>query len=107
MATSDVQQSGWRWRIWPWQRTAAPEVHLPALAEYHSLNRNRLRNFVGISVLMLFCLIYGFFFSAFVPTYFAFFMLPLAALGLLVIWALPELNWAPSRALVWMFYASF
>jgi O-Antigen ligase len=56
---------------------------------------------------MLFCLIYGFFFSAFVPTYFAFFMFPLIALGLLVIWALPDVNWAPTRTLGWLFYATF
>ena len=34
-------------------------------------------------------------------------LLPLAALGLLVIWTLPEVRWAPTRTLRWAFYASF
>ena len=107
MATSDVEQPGWRWRVWPWRKTAAPEDLLPALAHYHSLDRHRVRNFIGGTVLLLFLFIYGFFFSAFVPAYFAFFTFPLIALGFLVIWALPDVNWAPTRALTGFFYASF
>lgn len=80
---------------------------MPALAEYHSLKRHRLRNFLGLSVMLLFLLIYGFFFSAFAPGYFVIFMLPLGTLALLVIWALPEVNWAPTRSLEWLFYATF
>jgi len=107
MATSDVEQSGLRWRIWPWRKRKSAEVLLPALAEYRSLDRHPLRNFLGASALMLFLLLYGFFFSAFVPSYFAFFMMPLIALGLLVIWALPNVDWAPTRSLEIFFYALF
>src|ERR1700743_921869 len=107
MATSDVEQQGWRIRLWPRRREISPESLLPALAPYHSVERRRVRNAIGVSVFMLFLFIYGFYFSAFVPTYFAFFMLPVIALGFLVIWPLPDVNWAPTRTLEWFFYATF
>lgn len=107
MATSDIEQSGWRWRIWHRRKRQSAEASLPALAEYHSLDRHFLRNFLGISALLFFLLIYGFFFSAFAPAYFAFFMMPLIALGFLVIWALPEVNWAPTKSLEIFFFALF
>src|SRR5579871_2142794 len=110
MTTSDIEHPGWRWRLkpsWPWRKPASPEAQLPALAPYHSLQRHRVRNFFALSFFMLFLLIYGFFFSVFVPTFFAFFMLPVIALGFLVIWALPDVNWAPTRALQWFFFATF
>ncbi len=56
---------------------------------------------------MLFCLIYGFFFSLLVPNYFAFFGIPVAFVGLLTIWALPDANWAPTQSLNWFFFAFF
>jgi hypothetical protein len=112
MATSDIEQpglrlrSGWRLRFWPNRHEPSPDSLLPVLAPYHSVARHRARTIIGLTCLMLFCLIYGFFFSAFVPAYFAFFMFPLIALGFLVIWALPDVNWAPTRTLAWFFYAT-
>ena len=107
MAQSDIEHLGWRLNFWP--RRALREIEEPAtaLAPYHPLSRSKFKMILGLTSLMLFCLIYGFFFSVFVPTYFAFFMFPLLFLALLVIWALPDTNWAPTRTLEWLFYATF
>ena len=56
---------------------------------------------------MLFCFIYGFFFSVLVPNYFAFLAIPWFSSMLLAIWALPDANWAPTRSLNWFFFAFF
>src|ERR1700748_1026945 len=107
MAQSDIEHPGWRLTIWP-RRFARPrEAPAVALAPYHSLRRNWLRKITGLTCLMLFCLIYGFFFSVFAPAYFVLFAAPPAILMLLVIWALPDLDWAPTRQLEWAFYATF
>jgi hypothetical protein len=107
MAQSDIEHPGWRLKIWPRRLARAREAPAVALAPYHALNRNWLKKIFGLSFLMLFCLIYGFFFSAFAPAYFVIFASPLAILLLLVIWALPDLNWAPTRLLGGTFYATF
>jgi hypothetical protein len=107
MAHSDIEYPGWRFRLWPRRKAEAPEGLASVLAPYRPLSRSWLKRILGLSGLMLFCLIYGFFFSVFVPTYFAFFTFPVLILALLVIWALPDANWAPTRALEWLFYATF
>src|SRR5215469_8269742 len=107
MTTSDIEHPGWRLRFWPRRRLRSAESLLPALAPYHSVTPHRFRNFLAISGMFLFCLIYGFFFAAYVPAYFAFFMFPVILLVFLVIWALPDVNWAPTRSLQWLFYATF
>ena len=107
MAQSDIEYPGWRFRFWPRRKAEATEGLMSVLAPYRPLSRSWFKHILGLSGLMLFCLIYGFFFSVFVPTYFAFFMFPVMVLGLLVIWALPDINWAPTRTLEWLFYATF
>jgi hypothetical protein len=95
----------WRQKIF---RHSANAGGVPgrALTSYHPLARNRLCRFVSVAGLMLFCFIYGFFFSVLVPSFFAFLVFPLLIVALLVIWALPDLNWAPTRALEWLFFAT-
>src|SRR5581483_6665167 len=107
MTTSDVEQRVWRWRSWPWRKPASSEALLPALAEYQPLKRSKLKRIFGLIALMLFCFIYGFFFSVLVPNYFAFLIIPVIFLALLTIWALPDVSWAPTRQLTWFFYAFF
>lgn len=106
MAQSDIEHPGWRLTIWPrkWARTR--EAPAMALAPYHSLNRNWLKKIFGIFGLMLFCLIYGFFFSVFVPNLAVLFLSPILVLTLLVIWALPDINKAPTLVLERLFYAT-
>lgn len=107
MMTSDVEQRGWRWRIWPQRKPVSPDAFLPALAQYHSLDSNLVKQLVGFGALMLFCFVYGFFFSVLAPNFFAFLLLPVVFLSLLVIWALPDAKWAPTRSLSWCFYTFF
>lgn len=106
MTATDLNQPGWRLRFWPRRREPSPESLLPALPPYHSVDRHRVRRATALVFMMLFCFLYGFFFSAFLPAFFAFFMFPLIVLLFLVIWALPDLNWAPTRTLEWLFYAT-
>ena len=103
MAQSDIEHSGWRLRIW----RHMPAEPIPVLVPYHPADRTRFKRGLGFIGLMLFCLIYGFFFSALVPTYFAFLVSPLVILALLVIWALPDTHWAPTRLLEGLFFATF
>jgi hypothetical protein len=42
-----------------------------------------------------------------VPYYFAFLAMPVIFVMLLAIWALPDVSWAPTRQLTWLFYAFF
>jgi len=107
MTTSDIEGTGRRWRIWPWRNLASPEAALPALAPYHSLKPHTLRRVFGFIALMLFCFVYGFFFSVLAPYYFAFLILPILFVMFLTIWALPDANWAPTQQLTWFFYAFF
>lgn len=56
---------------------------------------------------MLFCFIYGFFFSVIAPFYFVLLVSPLIFVAFLVIWVLPDTIPAPVRPLEWLFYAMF
>ena len=56
---------------------------------------------------MLFCFVYGFFFSVLAPYYFAFLVMPVIFVMFLTIWALPDAHWAPTHQLTWFFYAFF
>jgi len=106
MFQSDLQHSGRHWSDW-FRRPKAFKEPTDVLAPYRRLKRSKVKIAFGLIGLMLFCFIYGFFFSVLVPNAFAFLMAPLAILGLLVIWALPQSNWAPTRSLEVLFYAMF
>jgi hypothetical protein len=106
MFQSDIQPAGRHWSNW-FRRPREPKEPNEVLASYRRLKRSKFKLLLGLVGLMLFCFIYGFFFSLLVPSAFAFLMSPLAVLLLLVIWALPEANWAPTQTLEWLFYASF
>jgi hypothetical protein len=107
MTTSDIEKAVRHWRVWPWRKPAFSEAALPALAEYQSLKPHLVRRFFGFIALMFFCFIYGFFFSVLAPNYFAFLVLPVVFVAFLTIWALPNVNWAPTRQLICFFYAFF
>jgi hypothetical protein len=63
-------------------------------------NRWRLASaFLVPFALALGCFIYGFFFALTAPYLIVLFTLPIVALGLMSIWALPDLGWAPVRSL--------
>jgi hypothetical protein len=106
MTTGDIEQTEWRWRLWPRKKLVSSAL-LPALSQYHSLGYSKVRRFFGLTVLMMLCFVYGFFFSVLAPNFFAFLVLPIVVLSLLVIWALPDVNWAPTSLLEWLFYAFF
>lgn len=107
MATTDVESPGWRLPIW-WRRSTTPsEPQAPILQPYTPLPRSWTRRALAFSALMLFCFIYGFFFSVIAPFYFVFLISPLIFVTFLVIWVLPDTIRAPVRALEWLFYAMF
>jgi hypothetical protein len=106
MAQSDIEHPGWRLTLWPRKTAQSLEAAPPVLAPYQSLQRSRLKRNAGLIGLMLFCIFYGFFFSVLVPTYFAFLITPLVILALLVIWAFPDTNQAPTRLLEGLFFAT-
>jgi hypothetical protein len=106
MFQSATQHSRRHWSDWL-RRPKGFKEPTEVLAPYRRLKRSKVKLAFGLVGLMLFCFIYGFFFSVLVPNAFAFLMAPLAVVGLLVIWALPESNWAPTRSLEMLFFAMF
>lgn len=61
MAQSDIELPGWRLRFWPRRQARPIEEPETALAPYHALTRSRFKRALGLSVLLLFCFVYGFF----------------------------------------------
>lgn len=57
--------------------------------------------------LMLFCVVYGFYYALTAPFLITQFVAPLGLLGALAIWALPDLQRAPTRTLEVLFFAFF
>jgi hypothetical protein len=106
MARSELQYSGWRLTLWP-RRPARHRENMRALPSYQPPTRSGPKKFIGGLMLMLFCFAYGFFFSVLVPNFFAVLVSPLIFVLLLVVWALPDGRWAPTRAFEWLFYATF
>ena len=105
MAQSEVELPRWRLTLWPQAWRRAPRERLFALAHYHPLQRSRTRTVIGMGLMMLFCFIWGFFFAALAPNIVTPLLAPLVVLAFLVVWALPDLNWAPTRSLEWLFFA--
>jgi hypothetical protein len=107
MARTDVENPAWRLPIW-WRRSTTPsEPRAPILEPYTPPPRSWIRRALAFSALMLFCFIYGFFFSVVAPFYFVLLVSPLIFIAFLVIWVLPDTIRAPVRTLQWLFYAMF
>lgn len=107
MARTDVESPGWRPPIWRRWSTASSEPQAPILQPYTPPPRSWTKRALAFSALMLFCFIYGFFFSVIAPFYFVFLVSPLIFVTFLVIWVLPDTIRAPVRTLEWLFYAMF
>ena len=106
MVTSETENTGLRFRL----RRFYVDSRAPSLGTldpYASLSRHYARKSFGVITLILFCFVYGFLFSVFSPTYPTLFAAPIISLVLLVIWALPDVNWAPTGLLRSLFYATF
>lgn len=65
-----------------------------------------VRSGVLVLVLSFFCLAYGFFFGLTAPYLIVPFMVPIAILALMVIWALPDMRRAPTYPIEFLFPAS-
>jgi hypothetical protein len=61
----------------------------------------------ALLVLPAFCLIYGFFYALTTPYLIMFFAAPLGIMALIVIWALPDMDRAPTRTMEKLFFAFF
>ena len=112
MARTDVETPIWRpnwWRLPSWWRktSVSSDAPAPILQPYAPPARSWIRRALFFSALMLFCFIYGFFFSLIAPFYFVFLISPLIFVIFLVIWVLPDTIRAPVRTLEWLFYAMF
>ena len=82
----------------------ASPVIAPYVGAADSRSRRRWRGLIGPGT-VAFCLIYGLAFGVlgpFIPLFFAF---PIAILGLVAVWALPDARHAPSAALVGLLFA--
>jgi hypothetical protein len=63
------------------------------------------KKLLAFTALVLFCLILGFFYALFTPYLLILFVLPVAVLGVMAIWALPDMAWAPTGTLTGSFWA--
>ena len=87
-----------------WSRPA------PAFAQYHqpvAPLRRLILKAVIIAAIILTGLIYGFFIAVFPLFLYLYLAVPVGILALLVIWALPENDNIPVRAINWLFFAIY
>jgi len=92
-------------RSWIRRRPARPVPRLPQYSGapgWRAVNRT-----AAVLLIAAFCFVYGFAYSLFAPALLPLFTLPLALLGLLVVWALPDNHHPPVRPLEWLFFAFF
>ncbi|MGH7017937.1 MAG: O-antigen ligase family protein, partial [Caulobacteraceae bacterium] len=68
--------------------------------------RRPLRRAIGFATLAVFCLIYGLIYGFVTPYLIVPLLVPVGVLGLIVIWALPDLDRAPTKALGGLFFAT-
>jgi hypothetical protein len=111
----------WLWSLarpyltWPRLREYLPWVNsasirrraalvMPPYKRVHTLWR-ALLPFAALPLLSLACLVYGFFFGLTAPYMMVPFAAPIGALGLLVIWALPDQRSAPTLGIEVLFLA--
>lgn len=81
-----------------------------ALAPYRQVSSSRWRRYgtwALLGTLCLACIYWGFFFAVTVPFFLAPFVAPLGLLALLVIWALPDTERAPTKAVTVLFMGLF
>ena len=72
MIQDSIRNFGGRFAIWPRKPERLHEPPISVLAPYQPLTRSVLKRFFGFAGLMLFCFVYGFFFSVLAPGFFAF-----------------------------------
>ncbi len=89
------------WRDW---RARRRPIVLRPYVDLHSRWRLAARFLVPLGV-GLFCVVYGFFFAITAPYLIVPLAVPIAVLGLLAIWALPETNVVPTKGMELMFSA--
>lgn len=80
----------------------------PALAPYHqpvAPLRHAIKKTVAIALIILIGMFYGLFISVFPIFLYLYLAVPVGILVLLVIWALPENENIPVRAINWLFFA--
>lgn len=83
---------------------AHPGVVIPP---YHGHGEGRTKRFwrkALIPIMVTLCLVYGLLFGFYGPFLIRLFPIPLGILALLVIWALPEMNGAPTRSMQVFFF---
>ncbi|HEX4173328.1 MAG TPA: hypothetical protein VHY82_12725, partial [Acetobacteraceae bacterium] len=77
----------------PWKSTSAPPTSAVVIAPYHPdiepRSRARLKRYVTIA-LVVFCFLYGLTFALLAPFLLVVFAVPIAVLGTLAVWALPD-----------------
>lgn len=90
----------------PSRNQASPVVLKPFISNGFTGWR-RYVSWMLMSILMIFCLIYGFYYALTTPFLLMQFLAPLALLAGLAIWALPDMTTAPTRTLEILFFAFF
>lgn len=89
------------------RRRRGPSVVLKPYAGADRTLWRRLMSWSLVPGLALFCFIYGFFYAIFAPYLIVMFMIPLFIMGALAIWALPDMRQAPTRSMVFLYYALY
>lgn len=91
-----LQAAGDLWR--DWQAAHRRPIVLRPYVDLHSRWRLAARFLVPLGV-GLFCVVYGFFYAITAPYLIVPLVVPIAILGLLAIWALPENNVVPTKGM--------
>lgn len=76
----------------------------PYTRDHNTRAHRRARNLV-LALVIVFCLFYGIAFALFAPSLIVGLIAPLAILGLLVVWSLPDLRRSPTEALWGLIFA--
>jgi hypothetical protein len=94
-------------RLFKWKRgeKSPPSFVLPPYEA--AATSGRYRTFrIGIALaLIAFCFVYGFFYAIVTPYLLVAFVFPIALMGVIAIWALPDMAHPPTRELRWLFMA--
>lgn len=89
-------------------RAKPPAAEMQTVLPFYRTRRmNRAAKFAVYGALALLCFAYGFLYARFAPFLMVPFAIPLAVLAILVVWALPSGDYAPTRALQPLYIAFF